>query len=128
MALDNDPMGGIDKISAAVAQHMGQGDNIDLKRIFENYMTGAKGADGTPNGERWLEESHARLASEEAIRGWVELSEGAVEKFMDDFFLRTWSRWDQYKTGHIDTTDVVPFFRELAQSMSPGVSMEENPY
>jgi len=96
MTLGNDPMGGIDKISAANAMHNSDADNKQLAELFEHYSTGAKGANGLPNGERWIEKWQASLAAEEIIRSWATVSEGAVEKFVKDHFDMAWSSYDNY--------------------------------
>ena len=83
MGLGGDARGGLDKISAALAAHNTKSDNNRLKSILESYTTGAKGPDGTPNRERWLEKWNAQLAAKECLGLWVSLSDGAVEKFMD---------------------------------------------
>jgi hypothetical protein len=54
MTLDGDPRGGIDNIYAASIKHSSPDDEHYLKEMFETYTTGAKGPDGTPNGERIL--------------------------------------------------------------------------
>jgi len=64
MSLGTDPRGGLDKISAACAAHMTDNDNSILSKIFDSFTTGAKGSDGLPNGDRWIEKYHAELASE----------------------------------------------------------------
>ena len=46
---------GLDKISAASAAHGGDDDNKRIREIFDTYTTGAKGSNGLPNGERWIE-------------------------------------------------------------------------
>ena len=131
MQLGNDPNGGLDLIAAACARHNSQDDNDELKRIIGNYMSGTKDpVTDTPSYGKWLEKYQASLAAEEAIRGWVQLSEGAIEKFMKDNFDNVWNRWDLYSTGHIDDTSTVSFMRELMNVMSPGVdtSKDQNPY
>ena len=131
MQLGNDPHGGLDKIAAGCAAHMTEADNDELRRIIGNYMTGAKNlVNDMPNGDKWLEKYHASLAAEDAIRGWVELSEGAMEKFMKDNFNKVWDRFDQNGEGHIDTTSTLPFMRDLMNVLSPGIdtSKDENPY
>jgi hypothetical protein len=118
MGLPGDPRGGLDKISAALAAHNSESDNRKLKEILESYTTGAKGPDGTPNRERWLEKWNAQLAAKECLGLWATLSDGAVEKFMDQNFESAWSRYDQYGRGNIDELSYLPFIRDFMGSMS----------
>jgi hypothetical protein len=118
--LPGDPRGGLDQISAALAAHNSESDNSRLKEILESYTTGAKGPDGTPNRERWLEKWNAQLAAKECLGLWVTLSEGAVEKFMDKYFEPAWARYDQYGRGNIDELNYLPFIRDFMGSMTDG--------
>jgi hypothetical protein len=68
--LGTDPKGGIDKIALAALKHYSRADDAELKKIVGNYMTGAKDENGIPNGEQWLEEYHATLASRDLIQSW----------------------------------------------------------
>ena len=122
MALGDDPRGGLDKISAASAAHNSDDDNRRLKALFDEYTTGAKGSNGLPNGERMVEKWNAQLASREALSLWVELSEGAKDKFMVDNFDKSWKLYDQYDRGNIDMLSVVPFIRDLMSSLSSSTS------
>ena len=129
MALGNDPDGGINTIAASAAMHQTDDDRRWLEGVFDRYSTGAKGTDGTPNGDRWLEKYHASLACEEIIRTWATVSDGAVEKFVKDHFDNTWNRWDQYTVGHIDMAEAIPMVRELMDSLAPSVPQPtKNPY
>ena len=111
---------GLDKISAASAAHGGDDDNKRIREIFDGYTTGAKGSNGLPNGERWVEKWNAELAAEEVIKEWVgdKISDGAMKKFLKDNFSKSWNVYDMYDHGHIDMFSAVPFMRNLMGSLS----------
>jgi hypothetical protein len=79
MTLNGDPRGGIDNIYAASIRHSTPDDDRFMSEVFETYYTGAKGPDGVPNGNRILTKWNAQLASEEILRSWSSVSEGAVQ-------------------------------------------------
>ena len=111
MRLGNDPRGGIDNIAASQVNHRKTQDDTKIRETFDSFSTGAKGSDGTPNGERHVEKWNAKRASEEVIRLWTAVSDGAVEKFLADNFDSTWSDFDPNSTGAIDESQYVSFMR-----------------
>lgn len=121
---------GLDKISAASAAHGGDDDNKRIREIFDTYTTGAKGSNGLPNGERWIEKWNAELAAEDVIKEWVgdKISDGAVKKFLKDNLAKSWKTYDMYDRGHIDMFSVVPFMRDLMSSLSAPDAPQKNPY
>lgn len=101
MALGSDLTGGINKISESALAHDTDDDNKALKKLFEGYSSVKRSPNGlfgqTPDGgDRILTKTNAQLASEDAIKNWNELSEGALEKFMNNFFDKTFSRYDNF--------------------------------
>lgn len=128
MKIGDDPKGGIDRISAAQISHNSEQDNEHLRKIFRKYATTVRESDGAPSGEKKLEKWGAMLASEEAIRGWNELSEPALEKFMKDNFEKSWGKYDMYSRGSIDLGESVYFIRDLMMSLAPPEQEEKNPY
>lgn len=128
MSLGSDPRGGIDKISACQVKHHTEADNKKIKEIYLDYQTGAKGPDGTPNGEKILEKWNAQLAFEEVIHQWCQVSELALEKFIKENFDKTWKKFDQYGRGSIDAMDDVDFTRELMNALAGDPLPEKNPY
>ena len=126
MALGDDPRGGIDKISATSLARKSFEDNKFLEELMEGYSLGGKGPDGIPNGERILTRSQAMLGSEDAIRSWNDISDSAMEKFMNDFFGSQWSRYDPMNKGYISATDSVTFVRELMGSIPPCPTSDSN--
>jgi len=120
MALGDDPRGGIDKISAASIKHSNPEDDRYLEKLFDGYSSAGKTPEGLPSSEdRVLNKWNTQLASEDVMRQWVELSDGAMEKFMKDNFDKVWDRYDQNKKGQIDMLDTKPFIRELLTSLQP---------
>ena len=81
-----------------------------------------------PNGERILTKWNGQLASEEVLRNWVSLSDGAVNKFIQDNFNKKWDSYDTYGKGNIDESDAPHFMRDLFSSMAPPPKIEVNPY
>lgn len=129
MALGDDPKGGIDKISAGSYAHNKDDDNKDLKTLFESYSSAAKGDDGLPDAEdRIVTQWQARLAAEESIKNWNELSEAALEKFMTNNFNASWKKFDVYGRESIPMIDAVPFIRDLMTAQAPPALPEVNPY
>ena len=129
MQLGNDPSGGINKIYASSVAHNKDEDNRDLRRLFEKFTQPAKGPDGFPNPEeRILTKWNAQLASEEVIRNWNEISDGALDKFMKDNFDKTWKKYDMYERGSIPEIDSVAYIRDLLGSLAPPEVPEINPY
>lgn len=84
--------------------------------------------EGAPSGEKKLEKWGAMLGSEEAIKGWNELSEPALEKFMKDNFDKSWGKFDMYNRGSIDLGEANYFIRDLMMSLAPPEAEEKNPY
>jgi hypothetical protein len=96
MQLGDDPKGGIDKIAFASLKKYSRADDAEIKKIVGEYMTGAKDSNGIPNGDQWLQEYHATLAARDLIGQWTEVSEGALDKFMEDGFKKLWASYDSY--------------------------------
>jgi len=71
MAIGDDPRGGIDKIAVASLKHIKDEDTKFIKEVVEGYLTGGKGPNGLPNGDKILERAQAQLAAEEIIHTWV---------------------------------------------------------
>lgn len=86
MALGDDPRGGIDKIAAASAEHMSPHDVQVMREIILKYATNAKDYDGFPTNDKLIENYNGRIAAEDIITSWTVLSEGALNKFMDDHY------------------------------------------
>ena len=127
--IGNDKSGGINAIYAQSMAHNKDEDNRDLKRIFENYSSAAKGYDGLPKqDERVIDKWNAQLASDEIIRNWNTISDAAMEKFMRDYFDKVWKKYDMYDRGNIPEIEGVPFIRDLMAVLAPPELPEVNPY
>lgn len=131
MQLNGDPSGGINTIALASLKRDQPEDNKEISELAYDYMTGAKDSTGIPNGQLWLQEYHANLAARNLISQWTQISEGALDKFMNNNFKNVWNRWDVEKVGHIDETQIVPFMRELLTAEQKPLDINEdesNPY
>jgi hypothetical protein len=85
-ALPGDSTGGISKLYAASIKHNTVDDNEAINGLLEKYSSAGKGFDGLPSQERVLTRWSMQLATEDLIRDWVQISEPALEKFMNDNF------------------------------------------
>jgi len=85
-ALPGDSTGGISKLYAASIKHNTVDDNEAINGLLEKYSSPGKGFDGLPSQERVLSRWSMQLATEDLIRDWVQISEPALEKFMNDNF------------------------------------------
>jgi len=85
-ALPGDLSGGISRLYAASIKHNTIEDNEAINSALEKYSSAGKGFDGLPSQERVLTRWSMQLAAEDLIRDWVQISEPALEKFMNDNF------------------------------------------
>ena len=52
-----------------------------------------------PDGSKIIERWNGQLAAEEAIKGWNNISEPALNKFMSDYFQKSWEKFDTFNRG-----------------------------
>jgi hypothetical protein len=119
MAIGDDPRGGIDKIALASLKHNKDEDTKFIKTTVDTFLTGNKGPNGLPNGEKILERAQAQLAAEEIIHSWVSapgVSEAGMELFMKRNLGNVWKKYDMNNRGYLDSTEWTYFMRDLFEA------------
>lgn len=69
-----------------------------------------------------------QLAAEDLIRDWVQISEPALNKFMNDNFSKAWDKYDTYNRGQIAISEGSWLIRSLLEVNAPEPQHFQNPY
>jgi hypothetical protein len=89
------------------------GDDIFMRSMIEQYSLEGKNKDGSPNGQFWMDEAHARSAASEVLDTHKGLKGAARENYLKTYFARTWAHFDVNRTGKVESIKMPQFMRFL---------------
>ena len=118
---------------ALTAHFSADTDDIFMRSMIKNYAVekGAcdEDADGKeinckPSGKFWMDKGGARAAAAEVLATHKGITGGALQTYLDTYFMKAWNHFDVNRVGHIEVIKMPQFMRFIAsdQSLSLGES------
>lgn len=96
------------------ARFAGDGDDIFMRSMIEQYALEGKNKDGSPNGQFWLDEAGARAAASEVLNTHKGLKGAALDSYLKTYWKKAWGHFDVNLTGKIEVIKAPQLMRFLA--------------
>jgi len=92
----------------------GDGDDIFMRSMIEQYALEGKNKDGSPNGQFWLDEAGAKAAAREVLATHKGLKGAALNTYLNTYWKKAWGHFDVNLVGKIEVIKAPQLMRFLA--------------
>jgi hypothetical protein len=109
----HDMLGGGGYQRVTPARFAGDGDDIFMRSMIEQYALEQKNKDGTPSGLFWMDEAATRAAAREVLETNCRLAGKARDNWLNTYFEKAWNHFDVNRTGKVEVIKMPQFMRFL---------------
>ena len=96
-----------------------------MNKVIDEYALEQKNAKGSPSGVFKMDKKQTMNLGKEVIKRVKKLDDkpAEVDKYMNQFFARTWEHFDVNQSGLLETMDMTAFMKYLASDQ--GIDLDE---
>jgi len=92
--------------------------NKFVHHILREYALEEKNNNGAPTGNFFMNKKWTQVASKEVLQKQKKLEGEALEKYMNQYFGRTWEHFDVNEKNMLDALDMPAFMKYLCSDQS----------
>jgi hypothetical protein len=92
--------------------------NKFVHHILREYAVEEKDDKGNPSGNFFMNKKWTQAASKEVLGKLKKMDESASEKYMNQYFGRTWEHFDVNEANRLDALDMPAFMKYLCSDQS----------
>lgn len=92
--------------------------NKFVHHILREYALEEKDNKGSPTGNFFMNKKWTQVASKEVLTKFKKMDDAASEKYMNQYFGRTWEHFDVNEANRLDALDMPAFMKYLCSDQS----------
>ena len=109
---------GVEYIRTIPDQYGEETPNTFMRKMYDNFALEQKNAKGEPSGNFRMDAKQTRAAAMEVVEHFKGLKGADLDKFMNQYFQRTWEHFDVNHDNYLEVLDMPAFMKFICSDQS----------